>query len=129
MRVLFAAVATAIVLVGAGGAIGVVASRPDPAIQRKADALDRFCRGTRVGHDTVLTALENALASRTSASIATDMVDRDLAYFGRTSVETCLDGKAPPPRAELALCKLENNYDCLAKQVRIYRDALVRAGW
>lgn len=127
---IFIIVALLTLIVGAAAAARRLA-RPQASMQRKADALDRFCRATRMGHDTILRSLEQPVSERnvSSSEVVADMVERDIAHFGRTSVEACLNGDTPAPIDGLTLCRIDKDYGCIARQVKLYRDALVSAGY
>lgn len=93
----------------------------------KARKLDQFCLGTRLSLDTAIQALEgdDVRAREVNARLISEEVFR----YGFMSVELCLGAKIPAAPDGWALCQLDKNYACIAKQARAYRDALIKGGF
>jgi len=89
----------------------------------KAKRLDDFCKGTRFALDTAIRELEGTDARAQKASA--DSIRAESFRLGTMSVQHCLGDKTPNTTS----CQPEADYQCLAKQARAYRDALVGAGY
>lgn len=101
-------------------------TREDSTQQAKLGRLSEFCQGTRAALDWDLRALEDGDAQQRASSI--DFLLEERVYHGYTSVATCV-ASVPASPDDWDRCKLDRDYRCIARQVRAYRDALVKEGY
>jgi hypothetical protein len=96
------------------------------AYQEKVDAVNDFCRATRISLDSDLRALESG--DPKLQAFTTDLVAHEMVHHGYTSVAMCVK-RVPPTPENWTFCGINKDYACVANQVRAYRDALRKAGY
>lgn len=122
MRVHIVAIAIAIAIVSVLmiTAVGMHLA-PGEDFERKAAALDEFCKYTKYGVEADLAAFESGKASLQIEAGA--RVLRDQAHHGDSSLRVCLGDrmlKIDP------WCRINEDFKCLADQARAYLTALER---
>lgn len=121
------ALAMTLAVIGAGFFVAQSKNGEIARYRGKAQAFDRFCTGTRISLETAIRSFDSGVRIR--QEVSAEMLFRETFHVGYTSVETCLGKKTPPLPDNWTACRINNDYACMAAQLRTYHDALVKAGW